>query len=170
MNSICKHWSDYVTLLQLDSLFLQWATYGKVMFCVYLYMQFVVLLTNIHYLDPYAWLVTYRLYLSLILTISLASTNVSSFNQPLEEWNVANVADMEGMFSNASSFNQPLNDWNVTNMSIKSMFWFAKSFNQSLEKWSVTIADNDNVCWCHHLIPLTYHLFVVLTNFNIKIS
>ena len=31
-----------------------------------------------------------------------------SFNQPLNNWNVSNVEDMEGMFQNAISFNQPL--------------------------------------------------------------
>ena len=38
-----------------------------------------------------------------------------SFNQPLNNWNVSNVEDMEGMFGNARSFNQPLNNWNVSN-------------------------------------------------------
>ncbi|MBR2149102.1 MAG: BspA family leucine-rich repeat surface protein [Campylobacter sp.] len=43
-----------------------------------------------------------------------------SFNQPLDNWDVSNVTNMNNMFSGATSFNQPLNDWdvsNVTNMS-----------------------------------------------------
>ena len=32
----------------------------------------------------------------------------SSFNQPLNNWNVSNVEDMRAMFEDASSFNQPL--------------------------------------------------------------
>ena len=34
--------------------------------------------------------------------------NASSFNQPLNDWNVSNVTDMELIFHDASSFNQPL--------------------------------------------------------------
>ena len=40
----------------------------------------------------------------------------TSFNQPLNKWNVSNVKNMHGMFANASSFNQPLNNWNVSNV------------------------------------------------------
>jgi len=39
-----------------------------------------------------------------------------SFNQPLNNWNVSNVRDMNSMFDGASSFNQPLNKWNVSNV------------------------------------------------------
>ena len=42
--------------------------------------------------------------------------NASSFNQPLEAWNVSNVTDMSGTFRTASSFNQPLEAWNVSNV------------------------------------------------------
>ena len=38
-----------------------------------------------------------------------------SFNQPLFQ-NVSNVADMSAMFEGATSFNQPLNKWNVSNV------------------------------------------------------
>ena len=38
----------------------------------------------------------------------------TSFNQPLNDWNVSNVTDMSHMFLKASSFNQPLNKWNVS--------------------------------------------------------
>ncbi len=41
-------------------------------------------------------------------------SNASSFNQPLNKWNVSNVEYMGGMFYDASSFNQPLNNWNVS--------------------------------------------------------
>ena len=33
---------------------------------------------------------------------------IEDFNQPLNNWNVSNVEDMENMFQNARSFNQPL--------------------------------------------------------------
>jgi len=35
--------------------------------------------------------------------------NASSFNQPLNNWNVSKVTDMSFMFWHAESFNQPLN-------------------------------------------------------------
>ena len=35
------------------------------------------------------------------------------FNQPLNNWNVSKVEDMDFMFAAATSFNQPLNNWNV---------------------------------------------------------
>ena len=34
----------------------------------------------------------------------------------ISQWDVSNVTDMGGMFGNASSFNQPLNNWNVSNV------------------------------------------------------
>ena len=40
----------------------------------------------------------------------------TSFNQPLNKWNVSNVTNMACMFYGASSFNQPLNKWNVSNV------------------------------------------------------
>ena len=57
------------------------------------------------------------------------------FNQPLNDWNVSNVEDMEQMFKNATSFNQPLNKWNVSKLwkgNMGKMFWNADSFNQPL--------------------------------------
>ena len=63
----------------------------------------------------------------------------SSFNQPLDKWNVSNVKDMSMMFDNAKSFNQPLNNWNVSNVtSISTMFRYASSFNQPLDNWDVS--------------------------------
>ena len=57
----------------------------------------------------------------------------TSFNQPLNNWNVSNVSAMESMFMGARSFNQPLNDWNVSKVTdMKAMFAYARSFNQPL--------------------------------------
>ena len=59
--------------------------------------------------------------------------DASSFNQPLNDWNVSNVKDMDHMFVDASSFNQPLNKWNVSNVThMREMFDEASSFNQPL--------------------------------------
>ena len=49
--------------------------------------------------------------------------DASSFNQPLNKWNVSKVTYMRAMFEDASSFNQPLNNWNVSNVTyMESMF------------------------------------------------
>ena len=65
--------------------------------------------------------------------------DASSFNQPLEKWDVSNVTNMHAMFSYASSFNQPLEKWDVSNVvDMSAMFWQATSFNQPLEKWDVS--------------------------------
>ena len=42
--------------------------------------------------------------------------NATSFNQPLNNWDVSNVKNMGYMFANARSFNQPLNNWNMSNV------------------------------------------------------
>ena len=73
--------------------------------------------------------------------ISTATTfDGTPFNQPLNDWNVSNVADMTDMFQNATSFNQPLNNWNTANVSnMDRMFQNATTFNQDLTDWCVTL-------------------------------
>jgi surface protein len=39
--------------------------------------------------------------------------NATSFNQPLDNWDVSQVTNMSFMFSNASSFNQDISVWCV---------------------------------------------------------
>ena len=57
----------------------------------------------------------------------------TDFNQPLNNWNVSNVTNMNWMFHTAESFNQPLNNWNVSNVTdMYGMFDGADSFNQPL--------------------------------------
>ena len=53
----------------------------------------------------------------------------------LNEWNVSNVEWMFNMFTNATSFNQPLNSWDVSNANVEEMGYMfdgATSFNQPL--------------------------------------
>lgn len=64
--------------------------------------------------------------------------HVLILNQPLNQWNVHNVADMSGMLRSACVFNQSIASWEVrkvTNMSF--MFWGASSFNQRIGMWRV---------------------------------
>jgi|GEM_PF-3134464 len=65
--------------------------------------------------------------------------SASNFNQPLDNWDVSNVTLMYAMFNDASSFNQPLNNWDVSNVTNMSwMFSGASSFNQPLDNWDVS--------------------------------
>ena len=69
--------------------------------------------------------------------------HAESFNQPLNNWNVSNVTNMNYMFEDATSFNQPLNKWNVSNVTdMWCMFWGAESFNQPLDNWNVSNVEN----------------------------
>ena len=69
----------------------------------------------------------------------------TSFNQPIGNWDVGNVTTMQGMFQGATSFNQPIGDWivsKVTNM--KGMFFGATSFNRPIGNWNVSKVTNMN--------------------------
>ena len=63
----------------------------------------------------------------------------SSFNQPLDSWDVFSLTEMIFMFLQASSFNQPLDSWDVSSVTtVRSMFHQASSFNQPLDSWDVS--------------------------------
>jgi surface protein len=62
----------------------------------------------------------------------------TSFNQPLNSWDVSNLTNMGSMFYLATSFNQPLDNWDVSNVTdMESMFNSASSFNQDISRWCV---------------------------------
>ena len=64
--------------------------------------------------------------------------NASSFNQPLEQWNVGNVTYICEMFYGASAFNQPIGEWNVANVTnMEGKFYYASAFNQPIGNWNV---------------------------------
>ena len=65
-----------------------------------------------------------------------------SFNQPLNDWDVASVSKMDSMFMQATAFNQPLNDWNVASVTfMERMFQEAFIFNQPLNDWNVAFVN-----------------------------
>ena len=45
-------------------------------------------------------------------------TRAEAFNQPIGDWDVSSVTDMEGMFYDAGAFNQPIGSWDVSNVPI----------------------------------------------------
>ncbi len=70
-------------------------------------------------------------------------SGASAFNQPIGNWNVANVTNMSSMFFVSETFNQPLDSWDtraVTDMN--SMFDNSRVFNQSLASWNTSAVVN----------------------------
>ena len=87
--------------------------------------------------------------------------DATSFNQPLNNWNVSNVTTMRWMFWSArgknSVFNQPLNKWNVSNVTnMAMMFANAPSFNQPLNNWNVSNVTNMEGVFYISSIPSTF--------------
>ncbi|OEU17970.1 hypothetical protein FRACYDRAFT_238401 [Fragilariopsis cylindrus CCMP1102] len=63
----------------------------------------------------------------------------SSFNAPLECWDVGKVTSMYRMFQDTTSFNQHIDSWNVSQVeTIDNMFLRATSFNQPIDSWDVS--------------------------------
>ena len=62
----------------------------------------------------------------------------STFDQPLEKWDVSTVTHMSGLFEGATSFNQPLDQWNVARVAdMTRMFLFAQAFSHYPKNWVV---------------------------------
>ena len=74
----------------------------------------------------------------------------TSFNQPLNSWNVSKVTDMYDMFTDCFSFNQSLNNWDVSKVTnMERMFENCSSFNQSLNSWDVSkVTDMEDMFAC----------------------
>ena len=74
--------------------------------------------------------------------------NATSFDQPLNAWNVSNVKLFYSMFEGATAFNKPLNAWDIsaanaaagtgTNYVLNYMFHIASNFSQDLSGWCVS--------------------------------
>ncbi len=80
---------------------------------------------------------------SSITDLSGMFEEATSFNQPVDNWDVSNVTNMKGMFRGASSFNHSLDSWDVSNVTDMSfMFSTATVFDQSLNKWNVSKVEN----------------------------
>tara|TARA_B100000767_G_scaffold113872_1_gene108681 strand:+ start:670 stop:963 length:294 start_codon:yes stop_codon:yes gene_type:complete len=68
----------------------------------------------------------------------------SSFNQPINNWDVSNVINMQSMFYGNYQFNQDIIQWDVSNVTdMYAMFHQAYSFNQDLSNWPV---ENVTIC------------------------
>jgi hypothetical protein len=65
---------------------------------------------------------------------------VTSFNQPLNGWNVASVTNRLNIFQDATSFNKPMDGWNVISVTfVQSVQWGIKLQSNSLPMGSTSI-------------------------------
>jgi surface protein len=63
----------------------------------------------------------------------------AAFNQPIGDWNVSSVTDMAALFENAAAFNQPIGDWDVSSVrDMYMMFRGASAFDQPIGGWDVS--------------------------------
>ena len=66
-----------------------------------------------------------------------------NFNSDLSKWDVSNVVDMGGMFSYCKFFNSDLSNWNVSSVrNMKLMFNYCDNFNSDLSNWDVSKVGN----------------------------
>ncbi|MFX0044147.1 MAG: BspA family leucine-rich repeat surface protein, partial [Candidatus Hodarchaeota archaeon] len=95
---------------------------------------------------------------SSVIYMSEMFSGASSFNQPLDNWNVSSVTGMYRMFDEASSFNQPLDNWNVSSVTdMRGMFYEASSFNQPLGNWNVSsVTEMDDMFYAVKLSTSNY--------------
>ena len=68
--------------------------------------------------------------------------NGTPFNQPLDSWDVSSVTGMYGMFDGAASFNQPLDSWDVSSVTDMNGIFDGTPFNQPLDSWDVSSVTN----------------------------
>jgi len=70
----------------------------------------------------------------------------TSFNQPLDKWDVSNVKNTTAMFRDAKSFNQNLNSWRINKETLTRdtcMFYNTPALNKSnVSKISFTPGEN----------------------------
>jgi surface protein len=67
----------------------------------------------------------------------------TTFNYPLNGWTVSKVRDMNGMFMNCYAFNRPLNGWDVSRVTdMSSMFMDCVVFNGALDTWNISSVED----------------------------
>ena len=80
---------------------------------------------------------------SSVTDMSTMFSSATSFNQPLDSWDVSSVTNTSNMFNGATAFNQPLDSWDVSSVaSMSRMFSYASAFNQTLDSWDVSSVTN----------------------------
>jgi len=63
----------------------------------------------------------------------------TAFNQDISSWDVSSVTNMRSLFENASAFNQPIGSWTTTSLTdLEATFDGATVFNQDLSNWNTS--------------------------------
>lgn len=76
-----------------------------------------------------------------LLRIGNDQFELNEFNQPIGNWDVSNVLDMNAMFT-FTQFNQPVGDWDVSSVTdMRGMFW-QTPFNHPTGDWDVSSVTN----------------------------
>lgn len=76
--------------------------------------------------------------LSIVTNMNLMFQN-TTFNDPINHWDVSNVTSMTSLFADSINFNQDLDLWDTGNVtSMASMFLRASSFNGDITTWDTT--------------------------------
>jgi surface protein len=75
----------------------------------------------------------------------------SMYNHPLQDWNVSNVIAMQGMFMGNTAFNQPIGNWDVSNVATMSHMFKESIYNYPLQEWDVSnVEDMDEMFMGNH--------------------
>lgn len=70
-------------------------------------------------------------------------SNAVLFNQNIGNWNTESVTNMSFMFERANAFNKEIDSWDVGKVvDMNSMFYYANSFNRPLNSWNVSKVTN----------------------------
>ena len=68
------------------------------------------------------------------------------FNADLSNWNVSGVGNMRCMFYNCQTFNSDLSNWNVSSVKdMGFMFWGCENFNSDLSNWNVSSVEDVSI-------------------------
>ena len=80
--------------------------------------------------------------LSNVTSMALMFYYATSFNEPIDHWDVSNITNMDRVFG-GTSLNQDLNGWNVSNVTnMYGLFVNASSFNGNISSWDVSKVTN----------------------------
>jgi len=64
----------------------------------------------------------------------------TSFNSPINHWDVSGVTSMWDMFYKATNFNQPLDQWDVSSVETFETMFQESAFNQDISGWNISSA------------------------------
>jgi len=77
------------------------------------------------------------------------NSNVATFNENLDGWDVSNAVTMKRMFAGAAVFDQSLTSWNVSQVEdFSEMFRNAQTFNGDLSSWALEAATDLSFMFC----------------------